>query len=111
ADAALQIAAQLAAGRGLPLVLHGAGRRGRFDVLAGLLRARGVDVREPGDGDADALLVAPAGVAGVDWPVRPRPDDAVADPLEWTASITGRHSAEAIGAVGATGSSEATARS
>lgn len=88
-DAALQVAAQLAAGRGAALVLVGAGRRGRSHELARLLRARGVDVRESEARPAGALLVAPDGTAGADWLVRPRRDEDIAEPAGWTSLIAG----------------------
>jgi Kef-type K+ transport system membrane component KefB len=71
AGAAVEVGAAVAADRGLPLVLDGAGRRVR--AAAAELAHRGVPVRV-GAPPATALVVAPAEPPGTDAHLRVRPE-------------------------------------
>lgn len=84
--AALQVATQLAATRGVPLVVAGGqGRRDR-GILAELTR-HGITV-SAGDVPADALLVGVDADEGVHLVVRSRPDDEAEAVDAWAGLVT-----------------------
>jgi Kef-type K+ transport system membrane component KefB len=84
--AALQVAAQIAVGRGLPLVLAGGhGRRDR-GALTDLTR-RGIDVTA-GEVPEGALIVGSASDADAHLVVHARPDDTADDVDAWAGLIS-----------------------
>jgi hypothetical protein len=114
-DAAVQVAAQLAASRGVPLAVAADARTGRR--LAGLLTElanHGVTATlvKPGAVVSDSLVVAADGAdqTGAHLLVRERPDAELAAPSQWvpllprTSADAEGSTADADGAVGAEGS-------
>lgn len=83
-DAALQIAAQLAVGRGLPLVLLGGGRRERG--IAAELVKRGLHA-STGDVPEGALVVGSVAGPTTHFVARARPDDEINDIDDWAGAL------------------------
>jgi hypothetical protein len=83
ASAALQVGAQLANGRGLPLVLVG----GRAERIAAELVKRGFTARSGDRGDT-AVVVGSADEAGTHLVARARPDDAADTIDDWAGALS-----------------------